>query len=156
MLEINNTTSENINIKKLRLIAEKFARAYKMRGDISLAIVGPARIKSLNRDYRGLDKATDVLSFTEEDEIIINIADAQKLKKYQGLFREIGLDISAAKSAVQKKRISAYLFYFLFVHGLLHLAGYDDETEAGRLEMIEKGRDFLKKIGLACYNSHIL
>lgn len=148
MLEINNTTAEKINIKTLNLIADKFARAYKKKGGISLAIVGPARIKSLNRDYRGLNQATDVLSFAEENEIIINIADTQRSKKYQDMFLEIGLDISVLKTVAQKKRLSEYLLYFLFVHGLLHLAGYDDKTETGRLKMIQKGRDFLKKIGL--------
>ncbi|MFA6194810.1 MAG: rRNA maturation RNase YbeY [Patescibacteria group bacterium] len=148
MLEINNTTKERINAKRLEDIADKFARAYKKKSDVSLAIVGPARIKSLNRDYRGLDKATDVLSFTEENEVIINIADTKSYRKYQEMFLEIGMDISVLKSAVQKKRLSEYLLYFLFVHGLLHLAGYDDKTEAGRLEMVRKGRGFLKKIGL--------
>lgn len=147
MLEINNTTSAKIDIKKLSVIAEKFARAYKKKGGVSLAIVGPARIKSLNRDYRGLDKATDVLSFTDEKEIIINIADTKKIKKYQEMLRELNMDISSVKNEARKKKISEYLLYFLFVHGLLHLAGYDDKTEKGRLEMIRKGRDFLKKIG---------
>jgi len=148
MLEINNTTAEKIDIKRLRLIAENFARRYKKKGDVSLAIVGPARVKSLNRDYRGLDKATDVLSFTEEKEIIINISDTKKPKKYQEMFLELGRDINLIKSAAARKKLHEYLLYFLFVHGLLHLAGYDDQTEAGRLEMIKKGRDFLQKIGL--------
>lgn len=147
MLEINNTTKERIDAKSLALIAEKFARAYKHKGDISLAIVGPARIKSLNRDYRGIDKATDVLSFTEENEIIINIADTKKPAKYQEMFLELDMDIAAMRTEWQRKKLDAYILYFLFVHGLLHLAGYDDKTEKGRLEMIRKGRDFLKKIG---------
>ncbi len=147
MLEINNTTGVKVNAKKLFVIAEKFARAYKQKGDVSLAIVGPARIKSLNRDYRGLDKATDVLSFTDEKEIIINIADTKKAKKYQEMFRELDMEIGLAKNEAQKKKISDYLLDFLFVHGLLHLAGYDDKTEKGRLEMIRQGRDFLKKSG---------
>lgn len=148
MLEINNTTHEKINVKELAVIAEKFARVYKQKGGVSLALVGPARIKSLNRDYRGLDKATDVLSFTAEKEIIINIADTKKAKKYQEMFRELDMDISVIKSEAQKKKLGEYLLFFLFVHGLLHLAGYDDKTEKGRLEMIRKGRDFLEKIGL--------
>ncbi len=148
MLEINNTTSAKVNKKKLELIAEKFSQTFKNKGDISLAIVGPARIKSLNRDYRGLDKATDVLSFTEEREIIINFSDTQKLKKYQSMFTELGYDISSAKSKARTGKIKEYLLYFLFVHGLLHLAGYDDMSESERLIMIRKGRDFLQKIGL--------
>ena len=148
MLEINNTTKEKVNAKKLQIIADKLARAYKKKGDISLAIVGPAKIRSLNRDYRGLDKATDVLSFTEEKEIIINIGDTKKPGKYKEMLSEIGFDASAFKGEAQKKRLGEYLLYFLFVHGLLHLAGYDDKDESGRLEMIKKGRDFLKKNGL--------
>ncbi|MDP2944295.1 MAG: rRNA maturation RNase YbeY [bacterium] len=176
MLEINNTTGEKINAPKLRAIAEKFARVYKSTGDkestrdkgsnkktrnISLAIVGPARIKSHNLKYRGLNKATDVLSFKKEKEIIINISETKKPERYWGMLAELGMDIKTAIGATgkitaetgatgtaQKKRLSEYLLYFLFVHGLLHLAGYDDKTEPGRREMIKKGRDFLKKIGL--------
>jgi len=152
MLEINNTTTEKINFSQLLSIADKFARAYKMKGNISLAIVGSARLRSLNRSYRGIDKETDVLSFTEENEIVINIADTKKPRKYEAMFLEVGLDIGLMKSAAAKKRLAEYLLYFLFVHGLLHLAGYDDEAEAGRLEMIQKGRDFLKKIGLDLFS----
>ncbi|MCX6794577.1 MAG: rRNA maturation RNAse YbeY [Candidatus Falkowbacteria bacterium] len=168
MLEINNTTGEKVNAKKLRAIAGKFSCAYKQSDDVSLALVGPDRMKSLNRQYRGIDKATDVLSFTKEREIVINIADAKKFEKYQEMFLEPGMNIrtaskvtskdatgaagkktvTGATGAARKKRLSEYLLYFLFVHGLLHLAGYDDKTETGRREMIKRGRDFLKKIGL--------
>jgi probable rRNA maturation factor len=148
MLEINNTTGEKINIRKLKDIAENFACRYKKKGDVSLALVGPARIKSLNRDYRDLDKATDVLSFTEEKEIIINISDTKKPAKYKEMFLELGWDIGQMNNAAKKRKLNEYLLYFLFVHGLLHLAGYDDRTEAGRLEMIRRGRDFLKTMGL--------
>lgn len=148
MLEINNTTGEKVNVRKLRVIAEKFSRAYKQSDDISLALVGPARIKSLNRKYREIDKVTDVLSFTKEREIVINIADAKKFEKYQEMFSELDMEIKVG-SPLQKEHLSEYLLYFLFVHGLLHLAGYDDKTEPGRREMIKKGRDFLKKINLA-------
>ncbi len=148
MLEINNTTGKKINKKLLETIAEKFARAFKKKGDISLAIVGPARIKSLNRDYRGLDKTTDVLSFTAENEIIVNISDIEKVNKYRSMFLELGYDISSFKGEAQKNRLGEYLLYFLFVHGLLHLAGYDDMVEPERLAMIKKGRDFLQGIGL--------
>ena len=147
MLEINNTTSEKINSKKLGAIAAKFARAYKLKDGLSLAIVGPTRIKSLNRDYRGLDQSTDVLSFASEREIIINIADTKRISKYREMLAEIGIDAGLIKTASGQKKLGEYLLYFLFVHGLLHLAGYDDKTEQGRLEMIRKGKEFLDKAG---------
>ena len=148
MLEVNNTTKERIDAKALALVADKFARAYKLKGGISLAIVGPARIKGLNRDYRGLDKATDVLSFTEEKEIVINLADTRKPVKYRAMFSELGLDTKPMESGPRRKKLERYILLFLLVHGLLHLAGYDDKAEKGRLEMIRRGRDFLDRAGL--------
>ena len=81
-------------------------------------------MKQLNNVYRGQNKTTDVLSFADLNEIIINI---NKI-------------IRQAKES--KRRISDE-FDFIFVHGLLHLANYDDNTENKRLEMIELGESFL-------------
>lgn len=149
MLEINNTTAVRVNSRELQRIAAEFARHFKLSGDISLGVVGVKRIRSLNRDYRGLDKPTDVLTFTGENEIIINIEDTGRFRKYREMLRELGRDIGPLKSAASRKRLSTYLLYFLFVHGLLHLAGYNDNTEKKRLAMIRTGRDFLAGIGLS-------
>ena len=103
-------------------------------------------MRRLNNDYRGIDKTTDVLSFAGDQvfdgndknkylgEVIMNFAEIKKVNKY--------LDIFA------KAPKPDYLFYFIFIHGLLHLVGYDDVTEKGRLEMIRRGKDFLQKNGI--------
>lgn len=156
MLEINNTTKQKINLKKTAALAESFLRAYKKTGwSVSLAIVGDARMRRLNHQYRGLDKATDVLSFAALDlpgghgqgrlktankylgEIVIDIQEARRIKKYQEMIGELGLDF--------KTLIGDYIFYFLLIHGLLHLLGYDDATVPERQEMLKKGRDFLRR-----------
>lgn len=145
MLEINNTTRQKINRRQLTDIVEKFLRTHKKKsGEVSLAIIGPARMKRLNEDYRGIAKTTDVLSFPNDGslpskflgEIIINIEETKKVAKYREMFAEISLDHRGAN----------YILDFLLVHGLLHLLGYDDETEKDRLEMLRLGRDFLKRI----------
>lgn len=138
MLEINNRTKKKIDEKGLRRITEAFLRAYRRpKAVVSLAFVGDARIATLNGRYRGVEKVTDVLSFPGEapdlGEIIINLQEIGRIRKYTGLFLELGL----------KKAGPDYLLRFLLVHGLLHLVGYDDRTEESRREMLEKGRRFL-------------
>jgi len=161
MLEINNTTRQKINFKKIREIAEKFLRAYKKSDrEVSLAVVGAAKMKSLNKIYRGINKTTDVLSFSDTTrqlagvgrarakssgkflgEIIINISETKKLGKYQEMFKELEIRGS------NKIKRSTYLFYFLFIHGLLHLVGYDDATEDGRSDMLKLGYFFVNPPG---------
>ena len=142
MLEINNTTKQKINLKKTQSIAAEFLRVYKKADrEVSLAIVADAKMKSLNFSYRGINKPTDVLSFLGGQpakflgEIVINISEARRASKYQAMLEELGIKL--------KRGQADYVFYFLFVHGLLHLSGYDDKTEKGRREMLEKGKKFL-------------
>jgi probable rRNA maturation factor len=141
MLELNNTTKDKINLKKTTDLVESFLGTYKKKNfSVSVALVGAARMRRLNDDYRGIDKATDVLSFEGNPvdkflgEIIICPAEIKKLKNYAAIFA--------------KPPKADYLFYFILVHGLLHLIGYDDETEKGRLEMVARGKEFLKKNGI--------
>ena len=92
----------------------------------TLALVGDARIQKLNRDYRGYDKPTDVLSFAaghsvEADylgDIVISVetADRQARRRRSNLERELKV---------------------LALHGLLHLLGYDHETDNGEMRRVE-------------------
>ncbi|MFA5886344.1 MAG: rRNA maturation RNAse YbeY [Patescibacteria group bacterium] len=153
MIEINRTTNYPVDRKKITLLAARFLRLYKRsRFSVSLALVGAARIKTLNYRYRRTPRATDVLSFPAAGsaliknylgEIIINTNELKKPYKYQAMFKEIGLDFSSLK---KQKKYRDYLLYFLLVHGLLHLVGYDDKTEPERLRMLQRGRDFLRRV----------
>lgn len=137
MLSFNNTTSNICSKKRLERICELFLKAYKFKGrEVSLAIIGDSAMRRLNRDYRAKDKTTDVLSFSNHDpyqkellgEIIIS-------------YPQIKRQAEEASKSVRSE------LEFIFVHGLLHLAGYDDATESGRLEMIALGEAFLKRSG---------
>jgi len=129
-IEINNRTKYKIDLASAKKIIVKFARAYKVKAEeISIAFVGDAEIKKINQAYRGLDRPTDILSFTgEEDyfgEIIINYS---QIKRQAGEFGN-----SAREEMI-----------FTLVHGLLHLLGYDDKTKKERLKMIKMGEEFIK------------
>jgi len=154
MLEVNNTTKQKINLRQLHKLAELFLKVHKKPSAlVSLAIVGPTKMRQLNKIYRGLDKTTDVLSFIAHSsqptslnrdkylgEVIININESQKISKYRAMLLELGVDLGRSQIAVRN-----YIFNFLFVHGLLHLLAYNDEKEKDRLQMLGLGKKFLEK-----------
>ena len=81
-----------------------------------------AFIHELNRDYRGKDKPTDVLSFPQDLE--------------SGLLGDLIISIpTSLRQARARKARLADEIEWLFLHGCLHLLGYEDETEEGSQEM---------------------
>lgn len=129
MLEINNLTTKKINKAKINNIALAFFKKYKFPSDelVSLAIISDKKMKQINSVYRGQDKITDVLTFVDLNEILININQIIRQAKESG--RKINEE-----------------FDFIFVHGLLHLIGLTDDTEKGRLKMIKMGEEFLESL----------
>jgi len=111
-------------------------------------------MRSLNREYRGLDRTTDVLSFPVyeggPDEVRRALKEELALKG--GPPPALGdIVISASKSAAQAAERGHGLMdemVFLLVHGVLHLAGYDHEKgpEAARA-MTRKHNDLVRRIG---------
>jgi len=139
MIAINNTTKQRISLKKTQQLVEKFLRVYKKNDwEVSIALVGDQKMKRLNKLYRQLDKTTDVLSFRGGEfmgrylgEVIINVNYLKRFKNYELIF---------SRNPGQE-----YLFYFILIHGLLHLIGYDDDSEKNRQKMVALGQKFLKK-----------
>jgi probable rRNA maturation factor len=114
--------------------------------EVSVTVTDDDEIHRLNREYRQVDRPTDVLSFPlwepdedwvigEEEEyvplgdIVISLPRAREQASEYGhsLKREMG---------------------FLAVHGLLHLLGYDHETEEQEREMFSRQEEILGRIGL--------
>jgi len=96
----------------------------KSDASVTIAFVSDRRIRELNKQFRSIDKATDVLSFPADDEpgnlgdIAISIETAARQAKENGL----SLNGELAQ---------------LLLHGLLHLSGYDHETDNGEMNRIE-------------------
>ncbi len=109
------------------------------RGTVSVAVVTDARVRALNRDYRQKDYATDVLSFpAESDDIRVPGA----LSKALGRVPHLG-DIVIARGVARRQAKAAghaetTELRVLALHGLLHLLGYDHETDAGEMARLEK------------------
>lgn len=114
--------------------------------EVSVLLSDDAQIKQLNRDYRGSDKPTNVLSFaTLED------AEERRLMEQRG---ELSLgDIILARQILvreaqeQNKSIEAHYLHLL-VHGFLHLLGYDHIEDDQAEEMEKMERQILASLGL--------
>lgn len=95
----------------------------KARGTLTVAIVSDGRVRALNKRFRRVDKATDVLSFPSDLPAYLgDIVIARGLAGRQA--RRLGHSVKA------ELRVLA-------LHGLLHLLGYDHERDAGRMARAE-------------------
>ena len=95
----------------------------KARGDLSIAIVSDRRMRALNRQFRGKDYATDVLSFPSEARGFLgDIVIASGVLKRQAR--------DAGHSPAVELRVLA-------LHGLLHLLGYDHDADDGKMARVE-------------------
>jgi probable rRNA maturation factor len=100
---------------------------------VTIAFVSDRKIRELNRQFRGIDKSTDVLSFPGED-TSLNLGD---------------IAISAETASRQAKENGLALngeIAQLILHGLLHLSGYDHETDNGEMNRLELR--LRKKLGI--------
>jgi len=93
-------------------------------------------IHQINRDYRNIDRPTDVISFAfldeVEGEININYGD------HMFLLGEILISLDQAKLQAEEYKHSLHReICFLFIHGLLHLLGYDHQNEEQEKEMFD-------------------
>ena len=97
----------------------------KGESSATIAFVSDKRIRELNRQFRGIDKATDVLSFPADETDELNLGD---------------IAISTETAATQAKENGLSFdgeIAQLILHGLLHLSGYDHETDNGEMNRLE-------------------
>ncbi|MFA5967569.1 MAG: rRNA maturation RNase YbeY [Patescibacteria group bacterium] len=99
--------------------------------EAGLILANDDKMKSLNQRYRGKDKSTNVLSFENKD--IVGVTQAQSDKNYLG---DVYISCETLAQEAKGLRISdKERFAQLFVHGLLHLLGFDHEQSADAKEM---------------------
>ena len=134
MIEVvNRQRGKKLDTEAWSRFAGKALEAIGKHGSSStIAFVSDRRIRDLNRRFRNVDKPTDVLSFPSEEEtnlgdIAISVETAAAQAKENGLT----FDTEIAQ---------------LILHGLLHLSGYDHETDNGEMNRLELR--LRKKLGI--------
>ena len=129
MIDIDNQTAFQPDLTTVEAIA-----ALLGAGDMELVICDDATIRDLNREYRGIDKATDVLSFPYEPMPMAPIG-------------SIVISAEHVRSGAEAYGHSQNdEFALLFLHGVLHLLGYDHETDDG--EMRRKEEEIIAELAL--------
>ena len=121
--------------------------------EVSISFVNNQEMRKLNKEYRNIDKETDVLSFPLvefiEEELNAEDENAEYIEE------EIALGdivISMEKAAEQSEEYGHSFkreLAFLLVHGMLHLLGYDHDEEASEGEMFDKQEEILKNMKFA-------
>ena len=129
MIELDNRTSLEVNEPSLNSIAKTLTNK-----EIELIITSNEEIQELNKEHRHIDKSTDVLSFPYDDmpmaplgSIVISSVFVKDKSKELGHKNSDELAL-------------------LFIHGLLHLVGFDHETDNG--EMRDEEAKLIKKFNL--------
>jgi probable rRNA maturation factor len=106
-----------------------------------------ARVRALNKTFRGRDEPTDVLSFSSVEVDVLAAAGADGPPSGLGDI-VIAFETAAGDAARQEKSLSDHLSH-LVVHGVLHLLGYDHATDAEALEMEALEVRALATLGIA-------
>jgi probable rRNA maturation factor len=107
----------------------------RTRGELRFVLAGDTLLRSLNHDFRGKDKPTNVLSFADET---------------PGTLGDVALayETCATEARAQGKTLGAHLAH-LVVHGTLHLLGWDHETVPEALAMEARERRVLRRLRIA-------
>lgn len=136
--EINNLTKRKVDKRLFEKTGKKALRILKIKlSEVSLVLVGDAKIKNLNKKYRKINRVTDVLAFDygrllgdlpeRHGEIFICLPQAKRQAKKLGhsLKKELAI---------------------LLIHGILHLAGYDDRIKKDYNKMAKKQEQICQEI----------
>ena len=122
--------------------AEATLESENKDGDLTILIDTPERIQTLNRDFRHVDRVTDVLTFPAWEGEISLSAD--------GYLGDIMICYDRAKAQAEEYGHSLLReLSFLAVHGVLHLLGYDHLTQEDERVMREKQTAILDGIGVS-------
>lgn len=129
MIDLDNKTSLHVDVDFLEKVVSSLSDK-----DVELVVTTEDEIQQINKEYRGKDSSTDVLSFPYEDmpftplgSIVISSAHVEQKAKELGHSTNDELAL-------------------LFIHGLLHILGYDHEVDDG--QMRQKEEELIKKFNL--------
>ena len=144
------TYSQKILIRKA-IKATLAYEGYKNNAEISVTFTDNEGIRKLNREFRNLDRPTDVLSFPLTD---YEATSAPLADELCGSLGDVVLSLERAKEQADEYGHSFEReIAFLVVHSMLHLLGYDHETgEEDELDMRRRQSEILKNMGLDIKN----
>lgn len=142
-IEIYNQTTEEIeSLKELPKFIDFVVKNQKLKNVVfNIILVNNQKIQEINNQYRHIDKPTDVISFALEDTKEVDLPIR--------ILGDIYISIDKLKEqAYEYGHSEKRELFFLALHGLLHLLGYDHMTKEEEKEMFEIQERILKDYGV--------
>ncbi|MCI0489508.1 MAG: rRNA maturation RNase YbeY [Blastocatellia bacterium] len=133
---VNRQRLASIDRRKIVGVADAtLAEVGRYGATVTIAFVRDRAIRRLNLDYRGKDRATDVLSFPNEGDSF----DSTDSDFTDGDY--LGDVVISTDTAIRQAQEAGHAFEReaseLVIHGILHLCGYDHETDSGEMNRVE-------------------
>lgn len=127
----------------INMIIQRTIKTLKIEKEynFSIIMVNPEVIHQINKDYRNIDKETDVISFASQDDLsVLNMEESLELG-------DIFINVQAIRDQAKDYGHSLKReFCFLVTHGLLHLLGYDHLNQADEKIMFDLQEEILNEI----------
>lgn len=124
----------------VRVLAERMLLGLSLEdAELSILLTDDAAIHVLNREHRGKDRPTDVLAFPQDEEAFANASGSVRLLGDVVISLDTALRQGTAREADLVSEVT-----FLLAHGLLHLVGYDHQTDEEEREMTSRTRDLVE------------
>jgi probable rRNA maturation factor len=124
--------------RALAAFLQQASAAARLEGEVAVLLTTDAHLRRLNREFRRKDRPTDVLSFPAPEPV----------DGHRSIAGDLAVSVdTAARQAEELAHPLATELQILVLHGLLHLAGYDHETDRGR--MARKESALRRHFGLA-------
>ncbi|MCH8978613.1 MAG: rRNA maturation RNase YbeY [Armatimonadetes bacterium] len=132
---IRNESSEPLRVDEVRAALEHLLDRYGAPGgEVSVLFSSDDELRRLNRTFRGIDSATDVLSFPAPEGV-------------DGQIGDIAVSVDFARRHAERRGVPIHEeAALLALHGALHLMGYDDGTEEERDDMVRR----MNEVAAAC------
>lgn len=146
-LNIVNEYTNNIDIDYERIFNMVLKQVQKVldindNSALSVILVDDEKIHEINKEYRNIDRPTDVISFALLDSENIGIMDNEEIE-----LGDIFISIDACKRQAEEYEHGVDReLGFLFTHGVLHLLGYDHMNEEDEKIMFSKQREIIDEI----------
>ncbi len=139
-MRINFYNNSNEKIWKYQRLIKRIFKTINRKDTFNLIFVTEEEIKEINKNYRNIDKVTDVISFAAIDD--------ENRTDYRSM-GDIFICVKRAyEQAIEYKHSNAREFAFLAVHGYLHLCGFDHMTKEDEEVMFKIQDDILLKAGI--------
>lgn len=143
-LEIEENKEYEKIVDKVFDICFKEEDLYNYKIYVSIILTNEEEIQKINKEYRNIDKSTDVLSFP-----MFEASEIETAKVEEEVLGDIVVCIPVVKrQAIEYEHSEAREFAYMLVHGFYHLMGYDHMEEEDKIKMRAKEEIILDKLGL--------